>query len=72
MSGPPDPSQPDQMTAMVEQIVMGILADPTRLPDQFTSWLATYSSLTAQSGPQPVIGAAVESQSGPPAVSGLF
>ena len=70
MSGPPDPSQPDQMTAMVEQIVMGILADPTRLPDQFTSWLATYSALTAQSGPQPAIGAALVTASGPPPVIG--
>lgn len=71
MSGtPPDPSQPDQQSEMIRQHIIAFLSDPTQLPDQFTSWLGTYASLVVSSGPQPVIGAAINPASGPPPVIG--
>ena len=44
---PPDPSQQPVLQTIIDQRVMAILADTTRLPDEFQAWVSSFATFNA-------------------------
>jgi len=46
---PPDPSQPNKLTQMIQGEITKFMSDPENLPDPFVAWMGSFITLTASS-----------------------
>ncbi len=46
-SFPPDPSHPDPLNLAIDARIAAYLSDPSKLPDEFTSYVVSLTSFNA-------------------------